>query len=331
MDSFRSYPKINPLGHKIVQDILVGHDPMIGRNITVEEKYDGSQFSFGVDTDGNIAVRSRGVVMDVKYPSGMFKKACEWVEENVSRLHPDWTYRAEFFGKPKQNVLAYDRIPKHGLMILDINTAHEAYLEWPDKASEADRLDLEVAALIAGGPSYTTEMVNNWTYDTFRSWLQLPSKLGGQLVEGIVIKNYFRFSMDGHVLMAKYVSEQFKEAHNRLWTKESKGSMLERLIACYKTEARWMKAVQHLRERGELLGDPRDIGNLFKEVQQDFEEEEGERVAQLLFKEFRKDLMRGITKGMPDWYKDSLARQQWEPKDFSYEDMKLQIDERSQS
>lgn len=43
MDSFHSYPAVFNLGHKAIESLLTS-GPVI-----VEEKIDGSQFSFGVD------------------------------------------------------------------------------------------------------------------------------------------------------------------------------------------------------------------------------------------------------------------------------------------
>lgn len=303
MESFHSYPKIYALGHSAIADLLKG--PCI-----VEEKIDGSQFSFG-NAPGilDVHVRSKGCVLNPLYPEGMFKKVTDWVMANADKLHPGWTYRAEVLNKPKHNVLHYARVPENNMIVFDITTGLETYLSYEEKLAECKRIGLECVPMIAWADDGETA----WDYEQFRKWLQTTSCLGGQLVEGIVIKNYERYGRDGKTLMGKYVSEQFKESHKREWTGDNKGSILDRLIKQYRTEARWMKAVQHLKERGELLGDVRDIGNLIKEVQKDFEEEEFQEVAVLLFKEFRKDLIRGVSRGLPEWWKDRLARQQWEP------------------
>ncbi|GAG56068.1 unnamed protein product, partial [marine sediment metagenome] len=83
--------------------------------------------------------------------------------------------------------------------------------------------------------------------------------------------------------------------------------VIKQLIDTYKTPQRWNKAIQHLKEAGELEGSPRDIGKLFKEVPKDIRSEcEGE-IRDALFSAFWPDISRGITAGIPDWYKDKLA------------------------
>ena len=59
MKSWHSYPSIYNLGHKAVVDIL-------NWPVMVQEKVDGSQFSFGVDDDGSILIRSKGATMYVE-------------------------------------------------------------------------------------------------------------------------------------------------------------------------------------------------------------------------------------------------------------------------
>jgi len=84
--------------------------------------------------------------------------------------------------------------------------------------------------------------------------------------------------------------------------------VIERIIAKYKTPARWMKAVQHLREEGKLQGMPEDIPLLMREVQADVLKEEREEIADELFEFFwRRDISRGITRGAAQWYKDMIT------------------------
>ena len=47
-----------------------------------------SQFSFGIDMDHVLHVRSKGVVMDIDNPEGMFNKAVATVKELAPLLMP---------------------------------------------------------------------------------------------------------------------------------------------------------------------------------------------------------------------------------------------------
>lgn len=82
---------------------------------------------------------------------------------------------------------------------------------------------------------------------------------------------------------------------------------LEVAISQYKSETRWNKAIQHLRENGELTGSPSDIGRLIKEVRFDITLEEKENIKEELWKIYKDDFMRHAVSGLPEWYKKKLA------------------------
>ena len=181
-DSWHSYPSIFALGHRALAELLL--DPVI-----VEEKIDGSQFSFGMfervavcDEPPELVLqcRSKGAQLNIIAPEKMFIRAVDVVKELP--LTPGWTYRAEYLLKPKHNALAYDRIPEKHLMVFDINTGHEEYMPYDQKAAECARLGLETVPLVYEG------MLD--TFADFRSMLDRVSALGGQKIEGVVVKNY---------------------------------------------------------------------------------------------------------------------------------------------
>ena len=147
--------------------------------------------------------------------------------------------------------------------------------------------------------------------------LQQDSVLGGCKIEGVVVKNYERKWLIGGqpmpIMAGKFVSEAFKEVHNNRWgTQEKTKSRMEIFFQSFRTHARWEKAVQHLRDRGELLNEPRDIGNLFKEIHIDIEQEEKENVKEFLWREYSGELKRRATGGLPEWYKEKLANRSFE-------------------
>lgn len=299
-DSWHSYPSIFALGHRAVEDILT-------TAVVVEEKVDGSQFSFCLTDEGDLLVRSKGCVMLADAPERMFTKAVESVKERRTVLHPGWTYRAEYLAKPKHNTLAYDRVPTGHLMIFDVNTGHEHYLTPYDRNAEAERLCLESIPVLHAGMIETAEQV--------RTFLDRTSVLGGQKVEGVVIKpvGYGMFGPDKKCLMAKFVSEAFKETHAHVWRENNplSGDILERLAKAFTTEARWSKAVQHMRERGEITDSPQDIGKLIPEIVADTEKECAEEIREQLWRWAWPHLKRAVTRGAPEWYKDQLLRQQF--------------------
>jgi len=300
MNSWHSYPSIYAIGHAAIAGRLTN-------SVVVEEKVDGSQFSFGLfDIDGErvLRCRSKGAEINIIAPEQMFIEAV-----NVAKsldLHVGWTYRAEYLKKPKHNALSYDRIPLRHLMVFDINTGHEEYLSYSDKAAECARIGLEVVPLVFEGVLQGTEQ--------FRSWLDRVSVLGGQKIEGVVVKDYRQFGADKKVLMGKFVAEAFKEVHHAEWKEANptQTDILERLIYSLRTPARWNKAVQHLRERGEIEDSPRDIGRLIKEAQADVENECSDLIAQTLVSWALPHIRRGVIRGLAEWYKEQLVSRQFE-------------------
>lgn len=298
-DSWHSYPSVYALGHKAIKELFA--DPVL-----VEEKIDGSQFSFGM-IEGTLRCRSKGQEIFLDGPvDGMFQAAVDTVREVAAVLHPDWTYRAEYLQKPCHNALAYERVPQKHLIVFDINTDHEAYLSYEEKALEAERIGLEVVPLLGAG-TYTTpgEIVG---------FLNRQSALGGQLVEGVVVKNYARFGMDKKALMGKYVSERFKEVHKAKWGESNPGQkdVIQRLIDRYKVPARWEKSIQHMRDAGTLQNAPQDIGPLMKEIGADIEKECADEIRDALYAWGWPHIRRAVAVGFPDWYKQRLLEQQFE-------------------
>ena len=297
MSSWHSYGKIYNIGHPAVKDLFQGP-------VLIEEKVDGSQFSFGV-FDGEIKCRSKGKEQLVAAPDKMFNQAIETVKLLKDILRPGWTYRGEYLNKPRHNALAYDRIPKNNIILFDIAVNEETYLTRIEKETEANRIGLEIV------PQFKLEIKNA---DDIKMLLEYTSILGGQKIEGIVVKNYTRFGSDGKTLMGKHVSEAFKEVHKLTWgeSNPSKKDILAFLIYKYKHPTRWNKAIQHLQEAGNLTNSPKDIGNLIKEVQRDIKEECSEEIAQELMRYAMEHILRGSIAGLPEWYKEKLLELQFE-------------------
>jgi len=292
MENINSYPSVYQLGHKAIQNIFDG-------KVVIEEKIDGSQFSFGM-INGELVCRSKGKQQLIDAPDKMFAKAIENVMQMP--LHDGWIYRCEYLQSPKHNVLSYARTPKQNLILFDINTGLEEYMSYSKLTQEAERLGLEVVPLLYRG------IVTN--YAQFTDFLKCESVLGGCTVEGVVIKNYNVFTQEKKVAMGKYVNEAFKEKAAKEWgsNRTSGKDLIQKLIDLYKTAPRWQKAVQHLRENGELENSPRDIGKLIKEIPADIIEECEEEIKEYCFKYILSDFERGVVRGFPQWYKALLAK-----------------------
>lgn len=289
-----SFPTVYAIGHRAIDGLFNDH-------VIVEEKIDGSQFSFGI-LDGELQCRSKGKQLIIEAPEKMFNKAVETIKEIAPALHPNWIYRGEFLEKPKHNTLAYDRVPTKNIILFDINTGLERYMSWGSMHDEADRIGLEVVPILCSGKIDSLDVLQNL--------LDTPSILGGTKIEGFVVKNYSLFTQEKKVAMGKYVSEAFKEVHQGEWRKSNPtdADIVSMLVTQYRTPARWNKAVQHLRDAGTLTDSPKDIGNIMKEVPADILKECEEEIKEKLFKHFWPKIARGVISGAAEWYKEELLK-----------------------
>lgn len=327
MTSWRSYPNIYALGHRAVKDIF--SVPTI-----IEEKVDGSQFSFGLFEDpvaahqgalGDCTIlrcKSKSVEINPEIPPAMFKSAVEYVKQIQPLLTVGWTYRGEVLSRPKHNVLSYDRTPKHNIILFDINAGEEAYLPYDDIVVEAARLDLEVVPLLAEVPECVAD------YDLLRKLIDnTVSVLGGQKIEGVVVKPKLGnlFGPDKKLLLGKFVGENFKEVAREVWgpggtfAKAPRKDILAHIGARYATQTRWNKAVQHLRDSGKITDSPKDIEFLMREIPNDVFKEEIDDIKDMLFGFFAKDIRAILTRGVPEWYKNELLKKQFEAEVSNHE------------
>jgi len=292
-----SYGSIYNLGHRALAELFNG-------NVVIEEKIDGSQFSMA-RMGGELLLRSKGKQIFVDEPEGMFSKGVA-VAKTLD-LRDSWVYRCEYLRTNCHNSLEYERAPERSLVLFDVMTAPETYLDPVEKLKEARRIGIEVTPLISYG---------GWTAERFADQLEqiMAHKplLGGPMIEGVVIKNYERFGPDKKILMAKAVREDFKEIHRRTWTgnNPTPADFVEGLINDYRTEARWHKAIQHLRDEGKLVNEPKDIGPLIREVMEDVLKECRQEIADQLFDHFWGKISRGVIKGFPEFYKAQLMKGQ---------------------
>lgn len=295
-----SYPSLYNIGHRVLDQLFKGP-------VTIEEKIDGSQFSFGV-IDGQLQARSKGIQLHLDAPENMFLPAINVIKELEDKLTPGWIYRGEYLSRPKHNTLAYDRIPKNHIMIFDIMVDEERYLNHANKVSEAERLGFEVVPLV-----YEGNFTQGFCFeDTLKSWIDRISVLGGNKAEGIVIKNYNQFGPDKKIIIGKFVSDQFKEIHRKTWkeTHLSKTDFFQLLGSMYRTEARWRKAIQHLAERGELKNERSDIGKLLTEVNEDIAKECKDEILEQVWKHIKPNFDRQVTKGLAEWYLIELSKRE---------------------
>lgn len=301
-----SYPKVVAFGSYGTEACLLG--PVI-----VEEKADGSQLGWGLDETGELCIRSHGqqLILD---NAGMFQPAVNYLRSLDWRAMTPcadiWFY-GEYFQRPKQNTLAYERTPRHGIMLFDC--FWQGMFRRDMLREYAEMMDLETApvlAILETGEFLAVGRVPSLEQDIL-PLLARESFLGRQQIEGVVIKNYHEtISIGGKVqpLFCKVVRPQFTERNISEHKAEGRKNTVEVIIESCRSEARWLKAIQRRREEGALLGAAQDIGPLIRSVQEDLVAEEKETIKAQLWTAVSDEVKRKSVAGLAEWYKERLAK-----------------------
>lgn len=301
--NIRSYPKVWNLGHPKADGIFDGP-------VVVQEKVDGSQISWGV-IDGNLEIRSKGAQIHLGSEPDLFKPSVDKILAlyHLELLDDGVIYRGEALKEEKHNTLCYDRVPDGNIVLYDVDVGLERRLSPAETVAVANRFDIEPVSILYEGEIDDLARIKELAGQ--------ESALGGETMEGVVIKPLFElYGSDGKQVMVKYVRPDFKERHRRDWKSENKNqaSVVDQIVMDLRTEARYRKAVQRRRDDGELLNTPQDIGPLMKRIHEDLDGEEQEYIKDRLYGAFRKDILRRVAGGLPDWYKQRLAEEAFNAK-----------------
>lgn len=310
------YTKVMNLGNSGTERALVGE-------VIIQEKIDGSQFRFGLNEDGEFVMGSKAVNWEYEQWDKMFKPGCEYllsIEDTIKEtFKPDTYFYAEYMLSEKHNVLKYGRVPKNHFVLFDCLMAGEWVRDRKQLQFFAHKLGVDVVPELYRGVVEMQRVGSGPKFDHTRSWTgidfmknmigQTMSILGEVQIEGIVIKNYNEWlTLGGQVypVFTKYVREAYREQHMKDWKVKAPKASLQDYFQGFNNENRWLKSIQHLKEKGELTNTVKDIGALLKEIQSDIKAEETDNIKQVLFNHFIKDLMRTSIRGFPEWYKDYL-------------------------
>ena len=279
-----SYQKIYRLGSAEVEGIL-------DDDVWVTEKIDGSQIGFGL-VDGELFVRSKGKRLDIDNPNPMFAGAVDYLKTVKDRLDPALFYYGECLQKPKQNKLAYKRIPRNHIALYDVLYKETDSYYFHDMVRDcADYIGIDAVPLL--------KKEGRCTRQELTELLERDSYLGGTM-EGIVV-------MSDSTPPAKLVGKEFREKMERV--PKATGDMekkIDEFFASFRTVARWEKAVQHLQESDGIERGFQDIPVIIREIQRDVLEEEENSIKENLWKICRRRFLRAAVDGFPAWYRQKL-------------------------
>lgn len=303
------YQKIQQSYKEEVADIFDGH-------VVIEEKIDGSQFRIEIKKDGTITCGSHhqdGIVVD-----SMFKLGIEKAQHIFADYQPseDITVFCEYLSKPKQNSIPYEKVPLNNLILFDVKR-DTLYLNRAQKELFAKEHGLEIVPMLWEGEGSEISTDGKMNEPFKQELLNKSSCLGHQKgfdkIEGFVIKNYAKFydinrypHYEGHWKCVKIVNDSFKEKNNE--ENPNRTNKYQELKDNYRTEARCLKTIQHLKEKGELTGTLADLGKLVPEMIRDIEEEEKEGIKDALWRMFGKEITGYASKEMIQTYKDYLEK-----------------------
>lgn len=209
----------------------------------------------------------------------------------------------EFLSKPKQNTIAYKRLPTNNIVVFDV-IINGRYLDREEKERFSFGLGLECVPILwkGDGKDFTDEIRE----ELLKSESFLGHQAGYDKVEGIVIKNYSKLyderyrHLDGHHMCIKVVNASFQEK-NKV-ENPGQGDKLEKLVGSYTSIARWNKSIQHMKEDGKLTYEMKDMAILAPSVVNDIEEEEKETIKEELWKIMWPKIKGRATKGLPEHY-----------------------------
>ena len=284
------YSKIHQLYHREVHR-------MKGHQVVIQEKVDGSQISFGMK-NGELFARSKNRMIDIENPDNMF--GCAIAVLKTKNLPESYVFRGEYLKTPKHNVLAYNRIPKNHIIIYDIETTDGSnnYLPFITVKTVTEEFGFETV------PTFAKCLFDDIDTHLIDDLMKNESILGGQLIEGLVFKCYDLFDSRDKTLMCKYVRPEFKEMMGANVGKP-RIHIVDEIGGRLANDARFEKALQQAKEEGLIIGEPKDIGPMMRILNIDFEEHVDE-IKNLLYANFRKDIMRIASRGFPEWYKARL-------------------------
>jgi hypothetical protein len=273
--------------HRVDKQLFSGY-------VEITEKIDGSQVKFG-KINGELILESKENVIDLNNPEKLFIKAVE-VVKNIPLLPDNLIFFCEYLKSPRHQTASYDHVPHNNLLLFGVYDPNGKYWvkEHATLKSFAKLIDVDIVPLLFSGI-----MPQDMDLDKF---IERESYLGKAQIEGVVVK-----SLDP-LCSFKHVCKQFKELNHRAAKKGKEKNKWQFFQEGFRTEARWNKAIQHLKEKGALQYQNSDIQLLIKEIQNDILKEEKDTIINKLWEEYAIGLLKRSVAGFPEYYKEYLSK-----------------------
>jgi hypothetical protein len=269
----------------------------------IEEKVDGSQFRFGI-VDGEHKFGSHHIDYEGYTTDKMFQQAvviAEGILKKVSGFD-NIVFFAEYLAKPKQNALKYSRVPLSNFYLFDV-AVDGKFVSPSEVIKFADEVGVEPVRVLE-----VKRQLPEIEY--LDSIVNMESVLGGEKMEGVVIKNYdMNIVINGKLrfFSLKYVREKFRELNKIEHLDENKKVSPEDIVSrLINKEAVWSKAIQRIQEDGIITYEMRDIQSLIEAVKDDIEKEYKETIKEEMYRVYKKDIEKAVVRGLAEYYKKYL-------------------------
>lgn len=277
MSEMKKYMDIVRLGHKSTVGVL---NP--GDKIIIQEKIDGANASFKVE-NGIIKAFSRNTELNKE---NNLRGFYQWTQTlNPEDLLEDILYFGEWLVKHKIN---YPENKLNQFYLYDLYDEEESkYLHFNDVKFEAERLSLNLIPLFYKGE-----------YQSFEHLMEFVGKtqLGGEVGEGIVVKNVDFVNRYGNQLFVKLVSDDFRETQKQKAPKDPNRAETpeDEFVNMCLTKARVDKLLHKLVDEGILEEEfgIEDMGIILRNL--------GSRIFEDILKEEKDSL--------PEEYKENVIR-----------------------
>jgi hypothetical protein len=286
METKNRYPKLE-------KDLSIGRKYYQNESWRIEEKIDGSNLCFYVDS-WECFSRRRKLPDNAGGNFGPFlgrSKRLETQEQKeiIQIRFNNFVFYGEAMKGQKSNLLCYERSPKGGVIWFD---CYDTF--WGEWVTDQCLLELLEEFAKATGTECISDVEIFKTFPSDRAiieHLEKPSMLGGKR-EGIVIKPQnpkLNLTFRSHAF--KVVNEEFQEKFGKDRRKKYKGNKFEELVETFCTPARIHKQIIILKDDGQWKSPSQlNIGPLIKSVANDILIEEKEQIETALLKIFKKSL-----------------------------------------
>jgi hypothetical protein len=197
----------HPRGDKVLAPDEV--EVLLAGDVVVEEKVDGANIGFSTNEDGEVRVQNRGQYLDRAHSHGQFQPLWSWFPSReaalADALYPDlilfgeWCYAV--------HSVTYNRLP-------DWFLGFDVYDRTVDEFWDTGRRDGLLAALGLAGIPRLAE--GGFTLEQLAELLPTPSRVGGESLEGIVVRK----EADGlTTTRAKLVRPEFAQTIGEHWSR----------------------------------------------------------------------------------------------------------------